>query len=103
MAKYEVEFDRDGRITIRDAAFIRRLKMLLRQDQRLLLAFTPDDPDEITLIDVKCPPIEKCPAPEDAMCPIYLKDVRIDIRNQWVWDKSWDQLGKGDGRTLERP
>jgi hypothetical protein len=103
MAKYEVEFDRDGRITIRNAEFIRRLKMLLRQDQRLLLAFTPDDPNEITLIDVKCPPIKECPGPEDAYCPIYLKNVRIDIRNQWVWDKGWDAMADGNGRPPQRP
>ena len=102
MAKYEVEFDRDGKITIRDPEFIRRLKMILLQDRRLTIGFLPEVPESIALTNMRCPPdsycplpnSDKCPGPEDAYCPMYLIDVPTDIRNEWVRDQVWKELGR---------
>jgi hypothetical protein len=106
MAKYEVEFDRDGKITIEDPEFIRRLTFVLHHDRRLLLSFAPRDPSEVDLTNPKCPPDilnllcpppdspqKLCPDPMDTSCPmLFRRPLEVFVRNERHFEKEWKAM-----------
>jgi hypothetical protein len=109
MAEYKVEFDRDGKITIEDPEFIRRLTFVLHHDRRLLLCLAPRDPSAIDLTNPKCPPDlpdllcpapdsaqKLCPDPMDTSCPmLFRRPLEVLGRNEWVSEKAWKSLHDG--------
>lgn len=102
--KFEIRFDDAGKIVIKDIELMRRIQWLLEHDRRLTVVFDPHDPTAIvtqparpSIPPVPVPILKDCPGPADVMCPMYLKDVRVDIENKWARDDAWNKLGLDGG------
>lgn len=98
--KFEIRFDDAGKIVIKDIELIRRIQWLLEHDRRLTMVFDPQDPKAIVMQPARpglppqpVPILKDCPGPADMMCPLYLKEVRLDIENRWARDDAWNKLG----------
>lgn len=99
--KFEIRFGDDGKMHVEDVECIRRIRWLLEQDRRLTMVFEPKDPRAYVLnhrcpAEIGCPtPGKICPDPADLQCPMYLRDVPLDIQNAWVREENWKNLSNG--------